>query len=118
VGADPGHRGYPPDFIAAIEVLSCLRGTGLSLRSMHAYVVNMRRGAARAAEQRRLLADRTERLSDEIVRLQLHEQYVSDKAELWAAREAEDATAEVTITPIVIDRAAKPLDEEGGEVDE
>ena len=49
IGAVPrdqssGHRRYPPDLVAAIEALSCLRGTGMSVHDMRAYVANMRRG--------------------------------------------------------------------------
>ncbi len=72
-----GHRRYPPDLVAAIEALSCLRGTGMPVRDMHAYVANMRRGPAGAADQRRLFAEHADRLAGEIARLQLRERYVS-----------------------------------------
>ena len=45
-----GHRRYPPDLVAAIESLSCLRGTKMSVHDMRAYVVNMRRGRVAAAD--------------------------------------------------------------------
>lgn len=45
-----GHRRYPPDTVAAIESLSCLRGTGMSVQDMSAYVNNMRRGDAAATD--------------------------------------------------------------------
>ncbi len=45
-----GHRRYPRDLVAAIEALSCLRGTGMSVADMRAYVANMQRGHAGEAE--------------------------------------------------------------------
>ena len=116
-GESSGHRRYPPDLVAAIEALSCLRGTGMSVRDMHAYVNNMRCEPAAAADQRRLFADHAERLRSEIARLQLRQQYVSAKAELWAAREHGDTAAEAAITPTVIALSAELLNEEAGETD-
>jgi DNA-binding transcriptional MerR regulator len=37
-----GHRRYPSDLVAAIEAMSCLRGTGMSVADMRAYLANMR----------------------------------------------------------------------------
>ena len=89
-----GHRRYPSDLVAAIEALSCLRGTGMSVADMRAYVANMQRGHGGEAEQRDLFARHAERLGGEIARLKLREQYVATKAELWAAKERGDAAAE------------------------
>jgi MerR family transcriptional regulator, aldehyde-responsive regulator len=66
-----GHRRYPPDLVAAIESLSCLRGTKMSVHDMRAYVVNMRRGRVAAADQRQLFAGHADRLRGEIARLRL-----------------------------------------------
>ena len=46
-----GHRRYPPGLVAAIEAMSCLRGTGMSVVDMRAYLANVQRGRAGAAEQ-------------------------------------------------------------------
>jgi MerR family transcriptional regulator, aldehyde-responsive regulator len=110
-----GHRRYPSDLVAAIETLSCLRSTGMSVRSMHAYVVNMRRGAAGAAYQRRLFADHAERLRGEIERLQLREHYVSTKAEMWAAREHGGTAAEAALTPTIVDLITRLRNEEANQ---
>ncbi|WP_199189916.1 MerR family transcriptional regulator [Mycobacterium sp. ENV421] len=45
-----GHRRYPPALVDAIESLSCLRSTGMSVQNMRAYVDNIRRGTAAAAD--------------------------------------------------------------------
>lgn len=110
-----GHRRYPPDLVAAVEALSCLRSTGMSVRDMRAYVANMRRGPAAAADQRRLFADHAERLRGEIERLRLRERYVSSKAELWAAREHGDTAAEAALTPAIVDLITRLLDEEANQ---
>jgi MerR family transcriptional regulator, aldehyde-responsive regulator len=107
-----GHRRYPPGLVEAIEGLSCLRGTGMSVADMRAYVSSMRRGRAGAAEQRELFARHAERLRDEIARLYLRERYVAIKAEMWAARERGDSPAEQRVIPILRDLAAQLLTEE------
>src|SRR6201998_106312 len=107
-----GHRRYPPDLVAAIEAMSCLRGTGMSVADMRAYVANMQRGRASAAEQRELFARHAERLRAEIARLRLRERYVAIKADLWGARERGDAAAEQRIIPIALDLSARLLTEE------
>ena len=66
---------------------------------MRVYVANMRRGHEAASDQQRLFAQHAERLRTEIARLHLREQYVSLKAELWAARERNDRAAEEQLLP-------------------
>jgi len=117
IGAVPrdessGHRRYPPDLVAAIEALSCLRGSGMSVQDMRTYVANMRRGLIAAADQRELFAGHADRLRCEIARLRLRKRYVSAKAELWAARERCDAAAESAFTATVHELTAQLLREE------
>ena len=117
IGAVPrdessGHRRYPPDLVATIEALSCLRGTGMSVQDMRTYIANMRRGLIAAADQRELFARHADRLRGEIARLRLRERYVSTKAELWAAKEQGDAAAQAAISATVIELAAQLLSEE------
>src|ERR1700751_4857015 len=117
IGAVPrdessGHRRYPPDLVAAIEALSCLRGTGMSVQDMRTYVANMRRGLIGGADQRELFAGHADRLLGEIAPLRLRERYVSAKAKLWAARERGDAAAERVIRATVRELGARLLREE------
>jgi DNA-binding transcriptional MerR regulator len=92
-----GHRRYPPDLVAAIETMSCLRGTGMSVADMRAYLANMQL-----------------RLRAEISRLQLRERYVAVKAELWAARERADSAGEERLIPIAVNISARLLADEAG----
>src|ERR1700756_2595093 len=119
IGAVPrdessGHRRYPPDLVAAIEAMSCLRGTGMSVADMRAYFANMQLGLAGAAEQRQLFARHAERLRAEIARLELRARYVAVKAELWAARERADSAGEERLVPIVVNISARLLADEAG----
>ena len=107
-----GHRRYPPKLVEAIESLSCLRSTGMSVLDMRTYVDNMRRGTAAAADQRQLFDDHARRLADDIARLQVRQQYVAAKAQLWAARERGDTTTEDALVPGIIALGAELMSEE------
>ena len=107
-----GHRRYPPGLVDAIESLSCLRSTGMSVHDMRTYVDNMRLGTAAAADQRRLFDDHARRLTAEIARLQVRQRYVAAKAQLWAARERRDTTTEEALIPDIIALGAELLSEE------
>ncbi|KAA0084382.1 MerR family transcriptional regulator [Mycolicibacterium sp. P9-64] len=111
--ASSGHRRYPADLVAAIESLSCLRGSGMSVADIRTYVANTRRGHDAASDQRRLFEAHAARLHDEISRLRLRERYVTAKARMWAARERGDTEAEQQIMPTVIELAGRLLDDEG-----
>ena len=114
VPRDPssGHRRYPADLVGAVESLSCLRGSGMSVADIRRYVANIRRGAEATADQRRLFDAHAVRLRDEIARLQLRERYVTAKAKMWAAREAGDVAAEREIVETVLDLGARLLEDE------
>lgn len=100
-----GHRRYPAELVAAVESLSCLRGSGMSVADMRAYVDNMRRGNAAAADQRVLFARHATRLAEEIAELERRRRYVAAKAELWAAREGGDTSTEARVTAELIQMA-------------
>lgn len=107
-----GHRRYPPDLVAAVESLACLRGTGMSVHDMRAYVENMHRGPGAAADQHRLFAEHALRLDREIRRLQLRRRYVAAKADMWAARLDGDTEAEQQLIPKLTDLGSRLLTEE------
>ncbi|MCW2519850.1 MAG: MerR family transcriptional regulator [Mycobacterium sp.] len=111
--ASSGHRRYPADLVGAIESLSCLRGSGMSVADIRSYVANIRRGAEATADQRRLFEAHAARLHDEITRLRLRERYVTAKARMWAAREDGDAEAEREIIATVMDLGSRLLEDEG-----
>jgi DNA-binding transcriptional MerR regulator len=110
--AGNGHRRYPPDLVSAIESLSCLRSTGMSVHDMRLYVDNMRRGEDAASDQHRLFADHAQRLADDIARLRLRRRYVAAKAQMWAARERGDTAAEQAMIPEITALGAQLLAEE------
>lgn len=107
-----GHRRFPPDLVATVESLACLRGTGMSVRDMRSYVANMRDGADAVDAQQRLFADHAQRLADEIARLQVRRSYVAAKAELWQARSDGDAAAERTLIPAIVELSNRLLNQE------
>jgi MerR family transcriptional regulator, aldehyde-responsive regulator len=113
-----GHRRYPPDLVAEIEALACLRGSGMSVHDMRAYLANMRRGAAAATDQRRLFAAHAHRLQRELQRLAVRHRYIAAKAELWAARERGDAAAEDDVIPLLVDLARELLADDMAAADE
>lgn len=106
-----GHRRFPPDQVATVESLACLRGTGMSVRDMRSYVANMRDADALDAQQR-LLADHAQRLGDEIARLQVRRRYVAAKAQLWQARCDGDDAEEQRLIPTIVELGNQLLNQE------
>ncbi|MDO9408862.1 MerR family transcriptional regulator [Patulibacter sp.] len=89
-----GHRRYDEDAVQVLEALACLRTTGMGVDAMRTYLRNMARGRSAASDQRQLFEEHRDRVSREIEQLRTRSLYLDGKARLWAAREAEDATAE------------------------
>ncbi|KRD20286.1 hypothetical protein ASE48_00250 [Mycobacterium sp. Root265] len=106
-----GHRRFPPDLVATVESLACLRGTGMSVQDMRSYVANMRDGDAVDAQQR-LFADHAQRLGDEIARLQVRRRYVAAKAALWQARCDGDDAEEQRLIPTIVELGNRLLNQE------
>jgi DNA-binding transcriptional MerR regulator len=113
--ASSGHRRYPAELVAAVESLSCLRGSGMSVADIRSYVANTKRGAEATSDQRMLFEAHAARLRDEISRLRLRERYVTAKARMWAARERGDTEAEQDIILTVIELGGRLLDDEGAQ---
>lgn len=106
-----GHRRFPPNLVADVESLACLRGTGMSVRDMRSYVTNMHDGDANEAQQR-LFADHAQRLGDEIARLQVRQRYVAAKAQLWRARCDGDTAEEQRLIPTILELGNRLLNQE------
>ena len=92
-----GHRRYGNDDVETIEVLTCLRAVSMGIEEMRAYLANRTRGLAAAAEQRDLLLRHAERSEAEIAAQQARLSYLRVKAQLWDARDREDADAEAAV---------------------
>lgn len=116
VPRDPssGHRRYPSTLVTAVDSLSCLRGSGMSVADIRTYVANTRRGDEAITDQRRLFETHAAKLRDEIAGLRLRERYVSAKAKMWAARENGDTDAERDIIATVIELGERLLADGGG----
>ena len=93
-----GHRRYGNDDVETIEVLTCLRAVSMGIEEMRAYLANRTRGPAAAAEQRDLLLRHAERIEAEIAAQQTRLGYLRVKAQLWDARDREDADAEAEVS--------------------
>ncbi|MCF6386081.1 MerR family transcriptional regulator [Mycobacterium sp. MBM] len=106
-----GHRRFPPNLVADVESLACLRGTGMSVQDMRSYVTNMQDGDANEAQQR-LFADHAQRLGDEITRLQVRQRYVAAKAQLWQARCDGDTDEEQRLIPTIVELGNQLLNQE------
>ena len=107
-----GHRRFPPDLVATVESLACLRGTGMSVQDMRSYVANMRGGPATVAEQQRLFDEHAQRLGEEIARLQVRRRYVAAKAALWRARCDGDDAEEQRLIPTIVALGNRLLNQE------
>lgn len=89
-----GHRRYDEHAVQMLEALACLRTTGMGVDAMRTYLRNMSRGRGAATDQRRLFQEHHDRVLQEIEQLRTRALYLEGKVRLWAAREAEEATAE------------------------
>jgi MerR family transcriptional regulator, aldehyde-responsive regulator len=107
-----GHRRFPPELVAAVESLACLRGTGMSVQDMRSYVANMRDGPGAVDAQQRLFADHAQRLGDEIARLQVRRRYVAAKAQLWQARCDGNDAEEQRLIPTIVELGNRLLNQE------
>jgi MerR family transcriptional regulator, copper efflux regulator len=92
--AKSGHRRYGDDDLDTLQALACLRAMRVGIEDMRTYQANRRLGNAAAAEQRDLLLRHGKRIEAEIATLQIHLEYLREKAALWDARDRGDATAE------------------------
>jgi DNA-binding transcriptional MerR regulator len=69
-----------------VEVLACLRASGLSLDEMRLYLRLRERGDEAAAEQKALFLEHAAEVADEIRRLKIRQRYLSGKVAYWDAR--------------------------------
>lgn len=89
-----GHRRYRSDDLDTLQMLACLRAMGVGIDDMRTYRANRELGSAAAGEQRDLLLRHTERIRAQIATLNVHLDYLREKAGLWDARDRGDAAAE------------------------
>jgi len=92
--ASSGHRRYRDEDLDQLQALACLRAMGVGIDDMRTYQANRELGHAAAAEQRDLLLRHAARIEDQIATLNVHLDYLHEKAALWDARDRGDAAAE------------------------
>ncbi|MFZ3572799.1 MerR family transcriptional regulator [Streptomyces sp. BH097] len=87
-----GHRRYGSAVVETIEALACLRSTGMSVRDMRTYLLHL--DSRDAPRLRELFRVNAERVTQEIDRMRVRQQYLDLKADLWDARDRGDTAAE------------------------
>jgi DNA-binding transcriptional MerR regulator len=96
--ASSRHRRYREEDVDTLQALSCLRAVGVGIEDMRRYQANRKRGRSGAGEQRDLLLRHADRITAQIETLQVHLEYLRMKADLWDARDRDDAEAEAEVS--------------------
>ena len=85
-----GHRRYTPDDVRLLELMACLRATGMSIEDMRKFRDLAKAGRAGAQEQVALFEAHRQQLELELARKQEHLHYLELKVEFWKAVAAGD----------------------------
>jgi len=93
-----GHRRYTADTARVVNVLSCLRTSGLSIEDMRTYLQLLEKGTQGAAQQKELFTTHAKEIECQIERLNIRKQYLDTKAAYWDAMERGDSRAVQSIT--------------------
>ncbi|HLZ58216.1 MAG TPA: MerR family transcriptional regulator [Ktedonosporobacter sp.] len=89
-----GHRRYTAEDVQNIEVLACLRTTGMSIDDMRTYFVLLKDGRAAADQQLALFEGQKKALEQELAQKQEHLRYLEQKVAFWkAVQRGDDAQA-------------------------
>lgn len=87
-----GHRRYTPKDLQVIEVMACLRATGMSIDHMRQFLEFAKEGKAGAQELAELFEAHRQQLELELIKKQEHLRYLGLKVEFWkAVHEGDDA---------------------------
>jgi DNA-binding transcriptional MerR regulator len=82
-----GRRSYSEDDLAWLEFLTRLRTTGMTIRQMHEYAQERRRGAAGVGRRRELLIERRDAVVAHLAELQSCLQILDVKIDNYASLE-------------------------------
>jgi len=85
-----GHRRYTVEDLQVIEVMACLRATGMSIDHMRKFLELGREGQAGAGELAELFESHRQQLELELAQKQQHLRYLEMKVEFWKAVEVGD----------------------------
>ncbi len=92
VGRDAvGRRRYSPEDLDWLQLLTCLRGTGMPVREMRRYAELARSGPATVAERLRLFEEHRERVLARIADLQRDLDAINAKIGIYRRMESCDA---------------------------
>ena len=80
-----GHRRYTADDLQIIEVMACLRATGMSIDHMRKFIQLAKQGQPGARELAQLFESHRHQLELELARKQEHLRYLGFKVEFWEA---------------------------------
>jgi DNA-binding transcriptional MerR regulator len=88
------HRRYTAEDVQKIEILACLRATGMSIEDMRKYFALLKDGKAAADQQLALFGAQKKALEQEMARKQEHLRYLEQKVAYWQAiQRGDDAKA-------------------------
>ena len=85
-----GHRRYTAEDVQIIEMLACLRATGMSIEAMRTYVALLKKGSVAAEQQLALFEAQRKALEQEIAQKQEHLRYLEHKVAYWKAVQSGD----------------------------
>ncbi len=85
-----GHRRYTAEDVQIIEMLACLRATGMSIEAMRTYVALLKKGDVAADQQLALFEAQRKALEQEIAQKQEHLRYLEHKVAYWQAVQSGD----------------------------
>lgn len=86
-----GHRRYTTEDLQVIEVMACLRATGMSIEHMRKFIELGKAGKAGAQELAELFEAHRQNLEIELAKKQEHLRYLEHKVEFWKAVVADDS---------------------------
>jgi DNA-binding transcriptional MerR regulator len=114
VGRDrsSGHRRYTENDLQVIEVMACLRATGMSIEHMRRFLELAREGRSSAQELANLFEAHRQNLEMELARKQEHLRYLEQKVAFWNAVSEGDEAKMLEARMISDDMAKKFLKEE------
>ncbi len=81
-----GHRRFGEDDLEWLEVLRCLRETGMPIAQMRRYAELARGGPATAAERLSLLTEHDARVQERITVLQAQREHLQDKIDWYRSQ--------------------------------
>ncbi len=81
--ADSGHRRYDDQDLAWIEVLQCLRATGMPIRRIRRYAELVRAGEGNEVERLALLEEHREAVRARLTEVQRHLAFIDRKIDIY-----------------------------------